>query len=150
MLNESQDLSDSLEFSEEPGYRKVSGKEIMSYYTPKWLAIVGFIASIGASFQLPFFGFLLAKIVFALMDPIDDPDWDSNRDFWVIMFAIMCSTMFIFTYVQKLAFGYCSENLTHSFRVRLFESIMNKHIGWFDDANRAPGILGNMIQEDIS
>jgi ABC-type multidrug transport system fused ATPase/permease subunit len=32
----------------------------------------------------------------------------------------------------------------------LFEAILFKHIGWFDNKDRAPGILGNIIQEDIS
>lgn len=34
-------------------------------------------------------------------------------------------------------------------RKELFEAILYKHIGWFDDRNSAPGILGNIIQEDI-
>ena len=31
----------------------------------------------------------------------------------------------------------------------LFEAILYKHIGWFDNKDRAPGVLGNVIQEDI-
>jgi hypothetical protein len=30
----------------------------MNYYKPKWLVIVGIISSIGASAQLPIFGYL--------------------------------------------------------------------------------------------
>jgi ATP-binding cassette subfamily B (MDR/TAP) protein 1 len=48
-----------------------------------------------------------------------------------------------------MAFGYGAENLTHKFRLMLFESILYKHIGWFDNKDRAPGVLGNIIQEDI-
>jgi hypothetical protein len=62
----------------------------------------------------------------------------------------MCTGLFIFTFLQKYAFGYGSENLTNKIRIELFEAILYKHIGWFDDKNRAPGILGNVIQEDIS
>jgi len=32
----------------------------------------------------------------------------------------------------------------------LFESILYKHIGWYDNKERAPGILGNILVEDIS
>ena len=32
----------------------------------------------------------------------------------------------------------------------MFEAILYKHIGWFDNKDKAPGILGNIIQEDIS
>jgi ABC-type multidrug transport system fused ATPase/permease subunit len=34
--------------------------------------------------------------------------------------------------------------------VALFEAYLHKHIGWFDNKNRAPGILTNQITEDIS
>jgi ABC-type multidrug transport system fused ATPase/permease subunit len=57
--------------------------------------------------------------------------------------------IFVFTYIQKIAFGYGAENLTHKFRLMLFESILYKHIGWFDNKDRAPGVLGSIIQEDI-
>jgi hypothetical protein len=50
------------------GYRKISGREIMRYYTPRWLAVVGLISSIFASAQLPMFGFILSKMVFVLMN----------------------------------------------------------------------------------
>jgi len=136
--------------SESPSYRKVSGREIMSYYTPKWLAVVGLIASVGASAQLPVFGFLLSQMVFTLMEPVDGGSFKEDSDFWIGMFALLCAGIFIFTYMQKLAFGYGSENLTYRVRVLLFESILYKHIGWFDNKDRAPGILGNIIQEDIS
>ena len=31
----------------------------------------------------------------------------------------------------------------------LFKGIIYKHIGWFDNKNRAPGVLTNLISEDI-
>jgi hypothetical protein len=48
--------------------REISYSEIMSYYSPKWLAGVGFVASIFASFQLPMFGFVLSRYMFVLYD----------------------------------------------------------------------------------
>ena len=41
------------------------------------------------------------------------------------------------------------ENMTNSLRKKLYSSIIRKNLGWFDDKNRAPGILSNMIQEVI-
>lgn len=40
--------------------------------------------------------------------------------------------------------------MTLSLRIRLFEAILRKHIGWFDNKDRAPGVLTNIITEDIS
>jgi ABC-type multidrug transport system fused ATPase/permease subunit len=49
-----------------------------------------------------------------------------------------------------LWFGRGGENLTYALRVKLFEAYLSKHIGWFDNKNRAPGILTNILTEDIS
>ena len=66
------------------------------------------------------------------------------------MFALLCVGIGTSSYCQKLCFGIGGENLTQTLRVKLFESILRKNIGWFDSKNRAPGILTNIIIEDIN
>lgn len=46
-------------------------------------------------------------------------------------------------------FGIGGENLTLALRVKLFDAFLHKNIGWFDNKNRAPGILTHMLAEDI-
>ena len=53
-------------------------------------------------------------------------------------------------FVQKVTFGYGGENLSLGLRMKLFEAFMLKHIGWFDNKNRAPGILTKVLIEDIT
>ena len=89
-------------------------------------------------------------MVFVLMLDITDPNFITQRNFWISMFGVLCSGIFIFTFTQKMAFGMGSENLTKTIRIKLFESILYKHIGWFDNKDWAPGVLGNVIQEDIA
>jgi ABC-type multidrug transport system fused ATPase/permease subunit len=47
-------------------------------------------------------------------------------------------------------FGIGGENLTLAVRRKLFEGILYKHVGWFDSKDKAPGVLTNMLSEDIS
>lgn len=54
------------------------------------------------------------------------------------------------SFTQKLCFGFGGDNLTLKLRIKLFESILRKHIGWFDNKDRAPGILTNIITEHVS
>lgn len=129
--------------------RKISSAEMMTYYTPKWLGFIGIFASTLASLQLPLFGLLLSKMFFVLMLDITDPDYIDIRNYWVLMFGILTIGMFVSSFVQKLSFGYCSENLVKTIRLKLFEAILYKHIGWFDNKQRAPGVLGSIVQEDI-
>lgn len=62
MLSNRVDLAISgMHLSEsQPVYRSISGRDIMKFYSPSWLAVVGILASIGASAQLPVFGYLLS------------------------------------------------------------------------------------------
>lgn len=134
-----------LDLDKVTGIKKVGAKEIIKYYTPTWLAWIGIICSCLASLQLPMFGLILSKMVFVLMIDPTDPEFLKLRNFWVSMFAVLTVGIFFSSFIQKLSFGYCSENLIKTIRIKLFESILYKDIGWFDNKDRAPGVLGNII-----
>lgn len=62
----------------------------MRYYSPKWVAVVGMIASIVAAFSLPLFGYILSNYVFILsLDTTEGPDleyYEYERDKWTWAF----------------------------------------------------------------
>lgn len=134
--------------------REITYGEIMKYYRPFWYAVAGFCASVIASLNLPVFGFVLSEFIFVLAKPISTEqeisEFQDARNFWTIMFVTLCLCIGISTYCQKLCFGIGGENLTGTLRAKLFEAILHKNIGWFDSKNRAPGILTNIITEDIN
>jgi hypothetical protein len=47
-------------------------------------------------------------------------------------------------------FGFVGENLTFTVRKLLFKGILYKHVSWFDNKKRAPGILTNLMAEDVT
>mmetsp|Transcript_20905 Transcript_20905/g.32378 ORF Transcript_20905/g.32378 Transcript_20905/m.32378 type:complete len:145 (+) Transcript_20905:2444-2878(+) len=49
-----------------------------------------------------------------------------------------------------MLFFVTGENLTYDVRMKLFSSLIHKQIAWFDRKERAPGILSNVLSEDIS
>ena len=69
---------------------------------------------------------------------------------WTWAFLGLVFGIGLSSFTQKLCFGFGGDNLTLLLRIRLFESILRKHIGWFDNKDRAPGVLTNIITEDIS
>lgn len=79
--------------------RKIRSAEMMKYYTPSWLAVIGLIASALASLQLPLFGLLLSKMFFVIMLPYDDPDFLETRNFWLLMFGILTIGMFTSSFI---------------------------------------------------
>lgn len=100
------------------------------------------------------FGFVLSKYIFVLSsygdDGVTNEQFARDRNLWSLTFVALCLGIGSTTYLQKLWFGRGGENLTFKLRVALFEAYLHKHIGWFDNKNRAPGILTNQITEDIS
>lgn len=135
-------------------YRDVTYSEIMKNYKPTHYAALGFAASVLASLSLPIFGFVLSKYIFVLAQ-YNNPAFDQNqtimlRNQWTISFVGLCVGIGLSSYFQKLFFGLGGDNLTFTLRVKLFQAYLHKHIGWFDNKNRAPGILTNILTEDIS
>ena len=126
----------------------------MEYYSPKWMAWGGLFSSLIASLSLPLFGFVLSRYVFLIALPIDTAEhrdtFIKERNFWSLMFLILVLGIGISTFCQKILFGLGGENLTLKLRITLFKSILRKHVGWFDSEDKAPGILTNIITEDIS
>ena len=66
----SQSLIGSMHEKAKPVFREVTYSEMMQLYQPKWLAVVGSIASVFASLQLPLFGFVLSQYIFLLALPV--------------------------------------------------------------------------------
>jgi ATP-binding cassette subfamily B (MDR/TAP) protein 1 len=95
---------------------------------------------------------VLSKYIFVLSEYGNEPlsKVEADRNKWTWVFVALCLGIGIMAYLQKLFFGRGGENLTFSLRVALFEAFLHKQIGWFDNKNRAPGILTNIITEDIS
>jgi len=81
---------------------------------------------------------------------VDKASFEHERDVWTFAFIGLVFGIGFSSFVQKLCFGFGGDNLTLRLRIKLFEAILRKHVGWFDNKDRAPGVLTNIITEDIS
>ena len=121
---------------------------IMSFYSPKWLAYLGFVSSVVNAFSFPIYGLIYAKLLFIMMAP-HSPNFKPDREFWCGMFLLEVFLLGVFSFLQKYIFMYIGENLTFDVRKELYRGIIYKDISWFDNKDRAPGILSNVLSEDI-
>mmetsp|Transcript_7498 Transcript_7498/g.6807 ORF Transcript_7498/g.6807 Transcript_7498/m.6807 type:complete len:345 (-) Transcript_7498:1515-2549(-) len=131
-------------------YRTIRMREIMHYYRPKMMVVLGIGSSVIVSVTMPLFGYLVALYIFVLQDAQEDEDlfW-SNKLALDLSFFFLCLSIGIFTFTQKIGYAIGGENLISSFRKQLFEEVIYKHCAWFDNKNRAVGVLTTIFAEDI-
>ena len=56
----------------------------------------------------------------------------------------------ISSFLQRWAFGYGGDNLACTLRLKLFSSILSKHPSWHENSEKSPGVLTNVLIDDIS
>jgi ABC-type multidrug transport system fused ATPase/permease subunit len=114
-----------------------------------WMAFVSMIVSIINAFVYPLYGMIYAKLLFVFMIP-QLPTFEEDRNYWCGLFLLLIFCIGIFGFLQKYLFMYVGENLTFTVRNDLYKGIIYKNIAWFDNKDRAPGILSSVLSEDIS
>jgi len=77
-------------------------------------------------------------------------DYTEQLRFWCLMYLALAFAFGLSTLCQKMSFSTASENLIFRIRMMLFEGIIFKDISWFDSKDTAPGVLSNVLAEDIS
>ena len=122
---------------------------IMTYYTPKWMAGLSFLVSGIIACTYPIFGLIFSNITFVFLQHAH-ADYIPLRNDWCGAFIAFAFLVGILAFVQKLIFCHLGENLTYTLRRKLFEGILYKQVSWFDNKERAPGVLTNMLSEDIT
>lgn len=135
--------------------RRQTGKgqgwcRILTYYHPKIFAVLMCITAAINALAFPALGFIVAKVQMVLIQSPYDPDWQSKRDELCIYWLFLCMLLGSFAGLEKAMFAITGENLTYNVRRDLMRGILYKQVEWFDRKERAPGILTNVLSEDVS
>mmetsp|Transcript_18841 Transcript_18841/g.32183 ORF Transcript_18841/g.32183 Transcript_18841/m.32183 type:complete len:562 (-) Transcript_18841:652-2337(-) len=122
----------------------------MRHYSPKFFAFLSVIVSIVNSLAFPMFGYIFSELLFVIMIGDRDPDFIEKARQYVLYFLYLALSMGTCGFLQKYLFFVTGENLTFDVRNKLFESLVHKQISWYDRKERAPGVISNILSEDIS
>lgn len=68
----------------------------------------------------------------------------------VIWMCCIAACLFFGIYVKVLSFGIMGETVTYNIRKLLYASILEKHMGWFDDRDHATSVLTTAMAEDTN
>ncbi len=94
--------------------------------------VSGTIVSIIQGALWPYFGSLVAYMLFSLMMPTAEQVREGSDKYCFRMFCVAITSIFT-ALISRFSFGLIAENITIRIRNTLYRSILTKHIGWFDD-----------------
>jgi ATP-binding cassette subfamily B (MDR/TAP) protein 1 len=122
--------------------------KLMRYNQPKINIVLGILVSIVQGSFMPFIGAIMAKMLFVLMEVtnLDQLRTDANK--WCFVMLVISVSAILTGFCQKLSFGVIGENVAFNIRKTLYRKILEKHQGWFDQKENAPGILTGTLSSD--
>lgn len=129
--------------------RIVTLKEIMAYYEPKWVLVLSFIAPALSSLAFPLFGVVFSRILFVIMAPYVK-DFYGELNYYSGLFLCVCLLMSVGGMSTRYIYTLGGERCTFNIRAKVFESILHKHIWWFDSQENSAGVLSNVLSEKMS
>ncbi|MED6197451.1 ABC transporter B member 11 [Stylosanthes scabra] len=110
--------------------------------------VLGTIAAVANGIILPFFGFMVSKMVNIFFEPADELRNDSRT--WAYVFiALGVSSSFI-TPLRSYFFSVAGEKLVKRMRLMCFEKMINMEVSWFDEAENSSGALGARLSTDAA
>ena len=124
-------------------------KRVLSYYNPKMFAVLTFLTAVINSANFPVLGLVVSKFQFILFKADYDPNFVEDRNNWLVYWVLIICVIGVFSAAERMMLGVAGENLTNSVRKDLLRGIIYKQLSWFDSEKRAPGVLTNLMSEDI-
>lgn len=72
-----------------------------------------------------------------------------DSHFWALT-MLFCAIVGCITGFSKIfGFGLVGENVTLNMRSKLYQAILKKDMGWFDNRDNAPGILTSVLASEV-
>lgn len=122
--------------------------KILSHNHPMWLIFPACLAVAAAGFCQPLFGWVFSIMMQVLTTPVEysklallaegkDPNlWKTNLEEEVveltIYILIMAGVLWVGYMGKDYIFSFLGQNVTMKIRQLIYDSILQKNIGWFD------------------
>ena len=124
---------------------------VMGYYSSAQLAVacLSVLVSALCGLGMPFFGYVISEFTFIIILGPEAATFAEDRNTALWQFVSLCLVMGLLGFLQKIMFAVGGENLTFRVRLELFESMVHKHVGWFDKKSRSASYLAGVLSDDV-
>lgn len=125
-------------------------KRLMPYSKPYFNIALGLLSGAAIGAINPLLGYFFTKQLFTLFR-IDDMEFlreQSNQ--WCLYIFLLAVGAFVAGFGMKMLFGTIAENITKGVRALLYESILSRQVGWFDEQDNSAGSLTSILASEAS
>ena len=98
---------------------------------------------------MPLFGYIISEFTFIIILGPKAATFAEDRDTALWQFVCLCLAVGLLGFLQKIMFAVGGGNLTFRVRVALFESMVHKHVGWFDKKSHSASQLAGVLSDDV-
>mmetsp|Transcript_6128 Transcript_6128/g.9828 ORF Transcript_6128/g.9828 Transcript_6128/m.9828 type:complete len:587 (-) Transcript_6128:1564-3324(-) len=131
--------------------------KLLPFNRPSIFLIVAFFGSIFSGAAMPVFGALYGKLLSVLSMPhtfITTAEGIEYLKEEVRLNSLNCVLIsvvaFLARFFSKYSYDQLSINVTEQVRSLLYKSIVEKHIGWFDNRDHSSGFLSQTLSESAA
>ena len=135
--------------------------KLIPYNNPKWLILSGSLGAAALGGSMAYLGLAFSEYLSLLVPPIEA--WklikgeeigatyfhDTNI-YWALILTGLAFVSGIGAFWQQYSFHRLGAGATLKVRELLYEKILQKDIGWFDERDNASGVLTNTMAQDTS
>jgi len=137
--------------------------KLWKYNNPKWYIVMGSINAAISGVCTPVIGIAFAKILavmtmpeayLAVVGQMQDPPmtgsdyFTSEMAFWCIFCAAWGVINVFSGFFQKYFFGLLGESVALQIKTLLYEALLQKHTGFYDERENAPTVLTSAVAMD--
>ncbi|XP_076263945.1 ATP-dependent translocase ABCB1-like isoform X1 [Rhynchophorus ferrugineus] len=124
--------------------------KILRINSPEWVSmVVGCLASLMNGASLPVYGLIFGDFLGVLSLP-DTVVLRATTNLYCLDFLYLGLATGLAMFFQIFAFGYAGEKLTYRLRNKMFASMLQQEIGWFDNKEHGVGSLCAQLSGDAA
>uniref|UniRef100_A0A7S3CHM5 Uncharacterized protein n=1 Tax=Strombidium rassoulzadegani TaxID=1082188 RepID=A0A7S3CHM5_9SPIT len=123
-------------------------KRLLPYNQPIGLVYLGFGFASVAGCIFPSFGVFITKSMFSMMIPDKELMWEEANKWNLIMILASVGAFFIY-FASQYLFKSLGENITLNIRKSLYNSLLHKDAGFFDERDNQAGVLTTTLASDV-
>jgi ATP-binding cassette subfamily B (MDR/TAP) protein 1 len=127
----------------------------MQYSKPLYYILLGILGAAFVGFVQPAFCILLIDAIAALSLPSLDIgnqdllDQSDEEVMAIVVNMLYCGVAaFVAQFIYRVSFGVIGENVNKQTRQALYDNVLRREVGWFDDKDHSTGVVCDILAED--